>query len=188
MTATNWPRSTVSEISLNASTVASPCRNRLVTLLTCRGTVAGADALIAQGLLSQNDLHTSPPSRVQRACQVARSMVSEMNRTAPSQKQAFTPPGWRLRAAVTFADPPARSGNGTLGVNRPFITGPAGEQPRSQDDSRSPSQSEISGVKAGSPPVFNRFCRRGVCRGQRAVDLHVRCRGHGQRTAAGAAQ
>ena len=50
---------------------------------------------IHDGLLSflHSSRSTSPPARVHRACHAATSTSSLMNRTLPSQKQAFTPPG-----------------------------------------------------------------------------------------------
>src|SRR5689334_11223231 len=41
---------------------------------------------------------TSPPFRVPIARQVVRSTVSLTNRTEPSQRATFTPPGWLLLA------------------------------------------------------------------------------------------
>lgn len=42
----------------------------------------------------ESALMTSPPPIVPRARQVTKLMVSLMNRTEPSAKTVFTPPGW----------------------------------------------------------------------------------------------
>src|SRR3954447_16568742 len=48
----------------------------------------------------ESDETTSPPLRVPSALQVVTLIESLTNATWPSQKSAFTPPGWLLRAAL----------------------------------------------------------------------------------------
>ena len=53
---------------------------------------SGVEAVCRQGV-TQNCPRTSPPAIVARACHVARATVLLTNRTDPSARAAFTPPG-----------------------------------------------------------------------------------------------
>jgi len=59
---------------------------------------AGCQLIFAR--VGQSSVAGSPPPAVPRARQTSRLTLLEMNRAEPSQKAAFTPVGWRLRAAM----------------------------------------------------------------------------------------
>src|SRR5262249_26806118 len=72
---------------------------------------APAKLLVRMGVLrgsgQMSFWNTSPPAIEPIAIQVCAAMEFRQNRMLPSHMAAFTPPGWRLRAAYTWGLPRA---------------------------------------------------------------------------------